>query len=57
MKLYVRVFEKRGSLKRVFNRTYELREYRDYLAMMSELRRALWEVYARKLGASRRLRY
>lgn len=47
-KLYVRVFRvARGRQKSVFNKTYTISEYVDYLRMMGELRTMLWGEYLR----------
>lgn len=51
MKLYIRVFEVgRRRVRKVVNKTYRIGDYGNYLSMMSELRKILWEVYVRRLS-------
>jgi hypothetical protein len=51
LKLYIRVFEVgRRRVRKVVNKTYRIGDYGNYLSMMSELRKILWEVYVRRLS-------
>lgn len=55
-KLYVRVFRvARAGRKSVFNKTYTISEYGDFLRMMGELRTVLWGEYLRGRPAKRML--
>jgi len=53
-KIYVRVFKvAKRRQKSVFNKTYTVSEYVDFLTMMSELRTVLWSEYLRGRPAKR----
>ncbi|MEM0384824.1 MAG: hypothetical protein QXV27_08260 [Candidatus Caldarchaeum sp.] len=51
-KLYVRVFRvANGRQKSVFNKTYTISDYGDFLRMMGELRTMMWGEYLRSRPA------
>jgi hypothetical protein len=47
LRFYVRLFEGERGL---FNKTYEVTDYLDYVAMVSEIRRILWDAYVKRAG-------
>lgn len=50
IKIRVRLFSKRGKGREanIFNKTYTVKNYLDYLAMVGEVRKRLWELYKEK---------
>lgn len=51
MKLYVRVLERAGNkYKKVYNKTFEVEDYSQFLEMVMSIRRALWRKYLTKKG-------
>jgi hypothetical protein len=51
MKLYVRVLRRvKGGYKKVYNKTFDVEEYVDFLEMMAGIRKALWRMYMSKKG-------
>lgn len=52
LKIYVRVFRiGRGSVN-VLNKTFTVRDYGDYLEMMSQLRMVFWSLYTKRFRRS-----
>jgi len=51
VKLYVRVLKNvKGGYKKVYNKTFDINEYVDFLEMMTNIRKNLWLVYLSKKG-------